>query len=201
MYYYISGKLVLVGKGFAVIDNNSIGYGMSVSDKTAGRLISKEGEEVRLYTYFHVKEDAHELFGFYSMEEKKIFEMLISISGVGPRAAMAILSALTPEQFTMAVLSEDAKAISSAQGIGIRTAQKIILELKDKLGKDDFVSVSPSAQKNKGVTNSAMKDALMSLEALGYTRSEAMKAMSVEGNDKMTVEELIRISLKRLTKQ
>lgn len=199
MYYYVSGKLVLVGRGVAVIDNNGIGYELTVSDKTAGRLQGSEGE-ARLYTYFHVKEDAHELYGFYSVEEKRIFEMLISISGVGPKAAMAILSALSPDQFTMAIMSEDAKAISSAQGIGVRTAQKIILELKDKLGRDDFVA-TPIKASGIPARTSAVQDALMSLEALGYSRSEAMSAMSFEGSEKLSVEELIRLSLKRLTKQ
>lgn len=199
MYYYISGKLVLVGRGVAVVDNNGIGYELTVSDKTAGRLQGSDGD-VRLYTYFHVKEDAHELYGFHSIEEKRIFEMLIAISGVGPKAAMAILSALSPDEFTIAVMSDDAKAISSAQGIGTRTAQKIILELKDKLVKDDFIPAPAKASKIPAKT-SAVQDALLSLEALGYSRSEAMRAMSVDGSEDMTVEELIRLSLKRLTKQ
>ena len=198
MYYYISGKLVMVGRGVAVLDNNGIGYELSISDKTAGRLSGSDGE-VRLFTYFHVKEDAHELFGFYSLEEKRIFELLISISGVGPKAAMAILSALSPNEFTLAVMSDDAKAISSAQGIGIRTAQKIILELRDKLSKDDFVA-TPSAKTATPTKTAALQDALLSLEALGYSRSEAMRAMSIEGNENMSVEELIRTALKRLTK-
>lgn len=198
MYYYISGKLVMVGRGVAVLDNNGIGYELSISDKTAGRLSGSDGE-VRLFTYFHVKEDAHELFGFYSLEEKRIFELLISISGVGPKAAMAILSALSPNEFTLAVMSDDAKAISSAQGIGIRTAQKIILELRDKLSKDDFVA-TPSAKTATPTKTATLQDALLSLEALGYSRSEAMRAMSIEGNENMSVEELIRTALKRLTK-
>ncbi len=200
MYYYISGKLVLVGQGVAVIDNSGIGYELTVSDKTAGRLQGASGE-VRLFTYFHVKEDAHELFGFYGTEEKRIFELLISISGVGPKAAMAILSALSPADFTVAVMSEDAKAISSAQGIGIRTAQKIILELRDKLSKDDFAAMPNIKAQTLPKKTSAMQDALLSLEALGYSRSEAMRAMSFEGSDAMSVEELIRLALKRLTKQ
>lgn len=200
MYYYISGKLVLVGRGVAVIDNNGIGYELTVSDKTAGRLQGSEGD-VRLYTYFHVKEDAHELYGFHSIEEKRIFEMLIAISGVGPKAAMAILSALSPNDFTMAVMSEDAKAISAAQGIGTRTAQKIILELKDKLSRDDFVATPSAKTPSIPKKTSAVQDALLSLEALGYSRSEAMRAMSFEGSEELSVEELIRLSLKRLTKQ
>lgn len=198
MYYYVSGKLVLVGRGVAVIDNNGIGYEITVSDKTAGRLQGSEGESVRLFTHYHVKEDAEELYGFFSTEEKRIFELLISISGVGPKAAMAVLSALSPEAFTMAVLSDDAKSISSAQGIGLRTAQKIILELKDKLGNGDLPVI---LQKGKApAQTSAVKDALMSLEALGYSRSEAMKAMSFDGSEALSVEELIRHALKRLTK-
>ena len=198
MYYYVSGKLVLVGRGVAVIDNNGIGYEIIVSDKTAGKLQGESSESVRLFTHFHVKEDAEELYGFYSTEEKRIFELLISISGVGPKAAMAILSAHTPESFTMAVLSDDAKSISAAQGIGLRTAQKIILELKDKVGGGDVPLMT--AKGKVPTQTSAVKDALMSLEALGYSRSEAMKAMSFDGSENMPVEELIRHALKRLTK-
>lgn len=200
MYYYISGKLVLVGRGVAVIDNNGIGYELTVSDKTAGRLQGSDGE-VRLYTYFHVKEDAHELYGFHSVEEKRIFELLIGISGVGPKAAMAILSVLSPADFTMAVMAEDAKAIASAQGIGTRTAQKIILELKDKLSRDDFVAAPAAKNAKAPAKTNAVQDALLSLEALGYTRSEAMRAMSFEGSEEMSTEDLIRMALKRLTKQ
>ncbi len=196
MYYYISGKLVLVSKGFAVIDNNGIGYMLSVSDKTAGRLQGTEGD-VRLYTHYHVKEDAEELYGFYSVEEKRAFTELISISGVGPKAAMSILSTLSPDALTVAIVSDDAKAISAAQGIGLRTAQKIILELKDKVGRDELPSVSA---KSAPAVTSAVKDALMTLEALGYSRSEAMKAMTFEGSESLPVEELIRRALKRLTK-
>ncbi len=200
MYYYITGKPILVGRGVAVLDNNGIGYELTVSDKTAGR-IQNETNGVRLYTYFHVKEDAHELYGFFSVEEKRIFELLISISGVGPKAAMAILSVLSPTDFTMAVMSDDFKAISAAQGIGARTAQKIILELRDKLGRDELVAVPSVKNTAVGQRSTAVQDALLSLEALGYSRSEAMRAMSVEGSENMSVEELIRLSLKRLTKQ
>lgn len=199
MYYYISGRLVLVGRGVAVIDNNGIGYEITVSDKTAGRLQGLDTDNVRLYTHYHVKEDSEELYGFYSTEEKRIFELLISISGVGPKAAMAILSTLSPESFTMAVVSDDAKSISAAQGIGLRTAQKIILELRDKIGGGDIPLITPKGK--APAQTSAVKDALMSLEALGYSRSEAMKALSFDGSENMPLEELIRHALKRLTKQ
>lgn len=200
MYYFISGKLFLVDEAFAVIDNNGIGYKLFITAKTAGALFGKESENVRLYTYFSVKEDAEELYGFYSIEEKEIFELLISISGVGPKAAMAILSALSPRDFTMAVLSDDAKTISSAQGIGLRTAQKIILELKDKLSKGQSVPIVKAAA-SKSKVSSNMQDALLTLEALGYTRSESLQAMTFEGSDTLEVEVLIKEALKRLTRQ
>lgn len=201
MYYYISGKLALVGRGFAVIDNNGIGYELFISDKTAGKLQGKEDESVRLYTHFHVKEDAEELYGFYSNEEKRIFELLISVSGVGPKAAMAILSALSAEDFTLAVVSEDAKAISAAQGIGLRTAQKIILELKDKLSRESYALPEKEGKSAPAASSSALNDALMTLEALGYSRSESIKALSFKGSEGLQVEALIREALKRLTKQ
>lgn len=199
MYYFISGKLFLVDEGFAVIDNNGIGYKLFITAKTTGSLFGKEGENVRLYTHFNVKEDAEELYGFYSIEEKEIFELLISISGVGPKAAMAILSALSPRDFTTAVLSDDAKTISTAQGIGLRTAQKIILELRDKLAKGQSVPTAKAVA--KGQVTSNMQDALLTLEALGYTRSEALQAMTFAGSDTLEVEVLIKEALKRLTRQ
>jgi len=202
MYYYISGSLVMAQGGMAVIDNNGIAYKMSISERTLGRLKASDSENVRLYTHFHVREDSQELYGFYDTEEQSIFEMLITVSGVGPRAALSILSVLSPEKFALCVISEDAKAISSAQGIGLKTAQKIILELKDKIAKE---SGGQAVQKSAGIKSSAAPhgdyaEALDALCVLGYTRAEAMKALSFEGSTELHLEELIRQGLKRLTK-
>ena len=200
MYYYISGKLVLLTPGTAVIDAGGIGYEITISDNTLSRLRAEGADKALLYTYFNVREDAEELFGFHSLDEKQLFCHLISVSGVGPKAAMSVLSTLSPEKLIYAIVSDDAKAISASPGIGLRTAQKIILEIKDKLkkegipGGEDIPAVSPSSD------SAALAEALEALAALGYSRSEALSALRFEGRDKMSVEELIRRGLKNLTK-
>ncbi len=202
MYYYISGKVVYLFQGKAVVDNHGIGYELAVSERTLAKIRAKKEEEVRLYTYFHVKEDAEELFGFIDLEEKRLFEHLISVSGVGPKAAISILSTLDPEKLVLCIVSDDAKSIAAAQGIGIRTAQKIILEIKDKLKKEGFTpedsSISSALQTS--AANDAAGEALEALAALGYTRSEALAALKSAGKN-LSVEELIRYGLKNLTRQ
>ncbi len=200
MYYYISGKLVHLTQGCAVIDAGGVGYEITVSDNTLAKLRAENADKALLYTHFHVREDAEELFGFHSLEEKSLFIHLISVSGVGPKVAMSILSTLSPEKLIYAIVSDDAKTISASPGIGLRTAQKIILEVKDKLKKDgvsggEDISV-PIPSQDKG----ALSEALEALSALGYSRSEALSALKIEGRDSMSVEELIRRGLKNLTK-
>lgn len=199
MFYYISGKIVLLTQGKAVVDAGGVGYEMTISDNTLASFRRDASDTGRLYTYLHVREDAQELFGFYSLEEKHFFEMLISVSGVGPRAAMAVLSALSTERLAVAIISDDAKSISAAQGIGLRTAQKIILELKDKVKKDGF-SDTPSEKSSPAQQDSkALDEALEALLALGYSRSEAFGALR-SAPEGAGVEELIRHGLKNLTR-
>ncbi len=203
MYYYISGKVAYLAQNKAVLDNNGIGYELNVSERTVAKIRAAAQDTVRLFTYFHIREDAQELFGFIDLEEKRLFEHLISVSGVGPKAAMSILSALDPEKLILCILSDDAKSISAAQGIGLRTAQKIILEIKDKLKKEGFapddsgISDAVSAPSSSEV----LAEALEALSALGYSRSEALGALKIKGADTMSVEELIRHGLKNLTRQ
>ncbi len=200
MYYYISGALVHTAPGMAVIDNHGIGYKLTVSDKTTGKLLNTNGE-VKLYTYLVTREDSSELFGFFDTEECHTFQMLITVSGVGPKAAMSILSELTPERFAMAVISNDPKAISCAQGIGLKTAQKIILELQDKMKKNQ-------AATQKNATLSFKEDvphfsadnitaAADALVVLGYTRKEAYDALEGIGEN-IALEDMIRQGLKKL---
>ncbi len=201
MFYYISGKVALLTQGKAVIDAGGVGYQLSISDYTLSRLRAEASDKALLYTYFHVREDAQELFGFHSIDEKKLFEHLISVSGVGPKVALSILSTLSPEKLVLAIVSDDAKAISCAQGIGLRTAQKIILEIKDKLKKEGLGDVSePLTEELSQTPSSAVNEALEALSALGYSRSQAMSALKIDGRDRMSVEELIRHGLKNLTK-
>ena len=198
MYYYISGTLVHAAAGMAVIDNHGIGYRMTVSDKTIGRLASITGD-AKLYTYLVTREDTSELFGFFDTEECRTFQMLIAVSGVGPKAAMSILSELTPARFAMAVISNDPKAISAAQGIGLKTAQKIILELQDKMKKNQAAAKIPGAVESNSKSSSSdnLSAAVDALVVLGYTRKEAYDALDgiEEG---IALEDMIRRGLKKL---
>ena len=211
MYYYLNGTLVELSVNMAVIDCAGVGYLLTISGTTYDTLVKKggltasgeaSGVKTKLYTYQAVREDAIELFGFYSMNECNLFKLLITVSGVGPKAAMAILSALSVESFISACAANDAKAISRANGVGLKTAQKIILELKDKVAKgfdmsgDVLDSISPAG--NAYVPSSVTGDAIDALCVLGYTTAEATKAVKAcNGN---TVEDIIRQALALLMK-
>lgn len=199
MYYYLEGKLALPDFNTAVIDCTGVGYKLTVSSTTRADISSKVGKTVRLYTVLSVREDAMELFGFSDESEKTAFEQLISVSGVGPKAAIAILSVLTPDRLNKAVLMGDVKAISAAQGVGNKIAARVVLELKDKLAKalgvtaEDLPQVSDSSGQNLG-------DALNALMVLGYTRAEATNALKKINTVGKTTEELIKEGLKMLSK-
>ena len=211
MYYYLNGTLVELSVNMAVIDCAGVGHLLTISGTTYDTLVKKggltasgeaSGVKTKLYTYQAVREDAIELFGFYSMNECNLFKLLITVSGVGPKAAMAILSALSVESFISACAANDAKAISRANGVGLKTAQKIILELKDKVAKgfdmsgDVLDSISPAG--NAYVPSSVTGDAIDALCVLGYTTAEATKAVKAcNGN---TVEDIIRQALALLMK-
>ncbi len=211
MYYYLNGTLAELSVNMAVIDCGGVGYLLTISGTTYDALVKKggmtasgeaSGVKTKLYTYQAVREDAIELFGFYSMNECNLFKLLITVSGVGPKAAMAILSALSVESFVAACAQNDAKAISRANGVGLKTAQKIILELKDKVAKgfdmsgDVLDSVSPSG--NAYVPSSITGEAIDALCVLGYTTAEATKA--VKACNGTTVEDIIRQALALLMK-
>lgn len=211
MYYYLNGTLAHLSVNMAVIDCAGVGYLLTISGTTYDTLVKKggltasgeaSGVKTKLYTYQAVREDAIELFGFYSMNECNLFKLLITVSGVGPKAAMAILSALSVESFISACAANDAKAISRANGVGLKTAQKIILELKDKVAKgfdmsgDVLDSISPAG--NAYVPSSVTGEAIDALCVLGYTTAEATKAVKAcNGN---TVEDIIRQALALLMK-
>lgn len=199
MYYYVSGKAVYITQGKVVLDAGGIGYEISVSSFTEGRVRAAGDGIVRLYTAFIVREDAQELYGFFTLDEKRMFELLVSVSGVGPRAAMSILSTLPVDKLVLCIMSDDAKSISAAQNIGIRTAQKIILEIKDKLKKEGFSVGSEALETTEKVDKGALDEALLALTSLGYTRSEALTALKGAPSG-AGVEDLIRHALKNLTK-
>ena len=201
MYYYISGELVLADPSTAVIDAGGVGYLMTISGNTLGKLAGKIGAKVCLYTHLAVREDAMELYGFATLEELTTFRMLIGVSGIGAKSAISILTLMTPERFAAAVMAGDAKAIAKAQGIGAKTAQRVILELKDKVGRE----LSPGEGDLYGGeevgfgTENNLSEAENALIVLGYTRAEAayaLKGMDPSGE----IEALIRGALTKLMK-
>ena len=195
MFYYIKGTLEYVADGVAVIDCGGVGYKLTVSGTTLSSLPDPgRSPTVKLYTYFSVREDAVDLFGFYTLEELDTFKLLISISGVGPKAAMAVLSQMSPSALSDAVVSQNVKLISRAQGVGTKTAQRIVLELSGKI-----VTSAPSAARAATPKSSALSEAHDALVVLGYSRAETQSALSsIEGAESKSTEELIRIALSRL---
>lgn len=206
MFYYLCGKLALLKNDLAVIDVGGVGYKLTISGTTyeampANRSV-KEPPIVKLFTYLAVREDGMELFGFATETELSTFKLLITVSGVGPKAAMSILSHLTPEKFALAVCTDDKKTISKANGIGPKTAARVILELKDKLmkeagGSEAFAAAAPTVG-TATAKSGKLSEATDALMVLGYSRAEAMAAMKDMDIGKMELEEIIRLALKRL---
>lgn len=208
MFYYISGKLAALEPSFAVVDAGGVGYRLSISYTTYSLLNhkanSEKNESTTLYTHMSVREDGVELFGFGTSEELEAFKLLVTVSGVGPKAAIAILSQMTPQKLTVAILSDDKKAISQANGVGPKTAARIILELKDKLAKVSFTGDDSnveiiSATENIGASNK-LSDAQEALIALGYSRNEAYNVLKTIDTSNMELDEIIRLALKRIMK-
>lgn len=200
MFYYISGAIAALEHNFAVIDASGVGYKMTVSYNTYATLSATASQTAKLYSYMAIREDEVELFGFYSPEELSAFKMLITVSGVGPKAAISILSQLTPSKLAVAVCTEDKKSISQANGIGPKTAARIILELKDKL-KNDFVeeeATSVSMTSAVSGSSSKLSDAQDALMVLGYSRSEALGALKGIDTESVSLDDIIKSALKKL---
>ena len=176
MYYYLNGELAICDGGTCVVDCGGVGYKLTISLITSQNLSNKLGQKVKLFTHLAVREDGIELFGFESNEERSCFNLLISVSGVGPKAAISILSMMSPDRFSLAVCTEDTKFISKTPGIGPKTAARIVLELRDKISKD-MMTASPTS-----TSISTAKSAPMSKNL-----SEASEALMVLGYDKNTI--------------
>ena len=207
MFYYLQGNLAYTDLTTAVIDVGGVGYKLTVSGTTYNAMPPfrsvKEAPTVCLYTYLAVREDGIELFGFATEHELASFKLLISVSGVGPKAAMAILSLLTPEQFALAVCTDDKKTISRANGIGPKTAARIILELKDKLSKEAIADVDSGSAIDEELvsavgSSSKRRDAEDALSVLGYSRSEAANALRGIDTEALELDDIIRLALKKL---
>ena len=197
MIYYVSGPGTILEPGLAVIDCAGVGYGCRVTAYTAGQL--KLNQNARLYVTESIREDAHDLYGFISREEQRCYELLTSVNGVGPKAAMAILSSGGPQNFTLAVMTGDEKMLTAAQGVGKKIAQRIILELKDKIGGGsmelDFSGGSAAATPVQTAGSAAMAHA--ALQELGYSPAEINAAL--KGVDpKASTEEMVRHALRAM---
>ena len=199
MIYHLNGELVLCDMTVAVIDCGGVGYKLLISGNTLGKISGKVGEKVKLFTYMKVSEDAVDLYGFADEDELETFKLLISVSGVGAKFALSILSLMTPSRLAMAIGAGDAKAIAKAQGVGPKIAQRIILELKDKMAKQIAVDTDTGEVLSDEPVGNNMSDAIDTLIVLGYKRGEA--AAALKGIDpKLPLEEVIRLALKKMAK-
>ncbi|MBO5111603.1 MAG: Holliday junction branch migration protein RuvA [Clostridia bacterium] len=179
MIYHLCGEVVLCENDFAVLDVGGVGYRLTVSQNTAARIRANIGKTLKLLTHMSVREDAVELFGFRDEDELTAFKLLITVSGVGPKAAMSILSVMTPDRLAAAVCAEDAKAIAKAPGVGSKTAARVVLDLKGKLAKEFPSATNGVVYEEMGQAPSGgnADEALEALIVLGYRRAEAMQAM------------------------
>lgn len=201
MFYHVSGELVVCESYFSVIDCGGVGYKLSTSLNTADSLAGKLGERVKLYTHLAVREDAMELFGFYTVEELDIFRLLLTVSGVGPKAAISILSILTPEKFSLAVCTEDTRAIAKASGVGSKTAARVVLELKDKVTSVAApVRTEAAAPAKRALPRSSQKlnDATDALTVLGFNKNQILDALSGMDITDMPLDKIIKNALKHL---
>ena len=199
MFYYISGKVAVIEPGMVVIDAGGVGYAINTS-YTSARSV-KTGEQATFYTYLHVREGIFDLYGFGRREELSCFKQLIAISGVGPKAALAILGAVTPEKLALCVISGDENSLTAAPGIGKKLAQRILLEMKDKMSKDQLEAASGSSgivMPDLTAPGGAMEDALAALAVLGYPRAVAVNALQGVDTAGLATDEIVRAALKRL---
>jgi Holliday junction DNA helicase RuvA len=197
MISYLKGKLVFKDPTYVIIDISGIGYQVKISLQTYSKI--KDEEQIMLLTFLHIKEDAHTLYGFKEESEKKLFLSLISISGVGPNTGLMILSSLSSEELEQAIIQEDYKTIQNVKGVGTKTAQRIILELKDKIRKDSLLDQTINPRGFMQPSNKIREEALQALITLGFTKANAEKnvaAVLKKTGTEISLEELIKASLK-----
>ena len=200
MFYYVSGLVAHIEPSLAVIDCGGVGYACRTTSYTLGSI--QQGKQAKLFTYLNVREDAMELFGFATTEELNLFQKLISVTGVGPKAALSILSANSPANLALAIITGDEKPLTMAQGIGKKIAQRIILELKDKLAKGQM-NLAGESYGGSGVTiipENKTSEAAAALAVLGYSQSEIQSALKGIDLDSMTLEQIIKAALKKMMK-
>ena len=198
MYAYVNGRVAEKGQNSLVIDVNGVGYLLNVSMNTLQET-PPVGENMKVYTVLSVKEDAMELFGFATQEEKRMFSRLLAVSGIGPKVALSILGSMPLRDLTLAIVTGDITALSRAPGVGKKTAQRIALELKEKVDESDLnFSAGMPAASFTPVQEDAAQEALAALQALGYTAAEAAKAVSQVRGQSDSANELVRLALRNM---
>ena len=196
MFYYLDGTITIMDTNLAVVDCGGVGYGCRTTNYTLSQL--KLGKPARLFTYCNIREDAFDIYGFASREELNCFEQLLSVSGVGPKAALSILSVVTPDQFMLAVMTQDAKTLTMAQGVGKKMAQRILLELKDKVADSTLELQGVSVSDMPVVRGSKTAEATAALSALGYSQAEIGAALKGVDAEKLSVEVIVRQALRNM---
>lgn len=202
MFYYLSGTIAHIEPYLVVVDCGGVGYGCKTTSYTLANL--KKGEKGKVFTHLNVREDAMELYGFGTQEELNLFQQLISVTGVGPKAALSILSSSTPANLALSIITGDEKALTCAPGVGKKIAQRVILELKDKLAKGQTINVAGESYGGTGVTiipENKGSEAAAALAVLGYSQAEINVALKgIDLND-LTLEQIIKQALKKMMKQ
>ena len=199
MYAYIKGSLEEKTKDSIVIDVSGIGYRIFLSEQSMAKL-GELGEVVKVYTHYHVREDNISLYGFLSNEELKMFELLIQVSGIGAKTAINMLSSITPSAFAIAIISDDIKTLTKIPGVGAKSAARIVLELKDKLKTEDAIKADDIVT-TRSKNNESIDEAVQALQILGYNKSVITKALDKLELDDLSVEDIIKLALKHLSRQ
>lgn len=195
MFAYIKGSLEVKSINYVVVENGGIGYKIYMSAKSIGT-IGNIGDQVKVHIHYHVREDDISLYGFNSVEELRMFEILINVSGVGVKSALTMLSDITPSSFALAVINDDVTRLTKVPGVGKKTAQRLILELKDKLKSEDITceEIEVEEKKNNNINN----DAVVALQVLGYSKKEAETVLEKVDTKDLSIEETIKEALKYL---
>lgn len=202
LFYYLRGTITALEAGLAVVDCGGVGYACYTTSYTQSQL--KVGQEQKLFTHCAIREDAVDIFGFATKEERTCFERLIGVSGVGPKAALAILSTTTPDRFTLAVVTGDEKALTAAPGVGKKLAQRIILELKDKIAGEQArfdASAGPAAAVLPAGGGGKLAEATAAMTVLGYSQSEIGLALRGVDVEQLSVEDIVRSCLRAMVRQ
>ncbi len=199
MYAYIKGTLEEKAEDSVVIETSGIGYKIYVSENTMQKL-GELGEKVKIYTHYHVREDNISLYGFNTNEELKMFELLLQVSGIGAKTAIAMLSNITPSKFALAIISNDLKTLTKIPGIGNKSAQRMVLELKDKLKTQNAIQETEETQIEKIENNESVNEATQALQILGYNKNEISKIFEKIETKNLSTEDIIKNALKHLAR-